>query len=416
MYLPEKTLVLHLLSKDNYRTYGSYLDRKHIDSQFRELGYVYKALDELHELNPEDLTLPELQAFFFHSYPDCDPNVYLTLFTSLSETAIGEETGKAILKQIKERKEALRLSEAAFKFSTGNGTAEAMNEAYTALSAAETAKEDFEFVTDDIEALLDSTVRQSGLRWRLDFLNKSLGSLRKGDFGFLFARPETGKTTILASEISFMLSQLDDDSGPILWFNNEEVSDKVKLRVVQAYFGIDLATLLSNPRKYNEQFNKEVGGKFKIVKDTNIDKKLVERVLKAYPPSLILFDQLPKMKGFAADREDLKIGEISNWARGLAAQYAPTVGVFQAGGIAEGQKWLTMDYVANVTTAAQAEADWILGVGKTHAEGSEALRYLNISKNKLAGDTDSIEALRHGRSEVLIKPTIARYADIVRYD
>lgn len=373
-------------------------------------------MDELHALNPYDLSLDELQAFFFHKYKDADRDLYVGLFESLSEAEIGEATGLAMLKQIKERRESLRLSEAAFKFSNGNGTAEAVAEAYGKLTMAEQAKEEFEFVTDDIEALLDSTVRQSGLRWRLDFLNKSLGSLRKGDFGFLFARPETGKTTFLASEISHMLTQLNDDSGPILWFNNEEVSDKVKLRVVQAYFGIGLDTLLANPKKYNEQFNREVGGKFKIVKDTNIDKKLVERILKAYPPSLILFDQLPKMKGFAADREDLKIGETSNWARGLAAEYAPTVGVFQAGGVAEGQKWLTMDYVANVTTAAQAEADWIVGIGKTHAEGSEALRYLNISKNKLAGDEDSIETLRHGRSEVLIKPTIARYADIIKYE
>jgi hypothetical protein len=111
----------------------------------------------------------------------------------------------------------------------------------------------------------------------------------------------------------------------------------------------------------------------------------------------------------------LKLGAICVWARELAKEYAPAIGVFQADGSAEGQKWLTMDHVANVKTAAQAEGDWILGIGKTHAQEAEYLRYLNISKNKLAGDEDSINSLRHGRTEVLIQPEMARYKDIVRY-
>jgi len=70
----------------------------------------------------------------------------------------------------------------------------------------------------DLSKLHTSQVATPGLRWRLEFLNKSLGSLRKGDFGFIFARPETGKTTLLASEVSKMVEQTD---GDILWFNNE---------------------------------------------------------------------------------------------------------------------------------------------------------------------------------------------------
>ena len=71
----------------------------------------------------------------------------------------------------------------------------------------------------DLEELYQSQIATPGLRWRIDWLNKSLGSLRLGDFGFLFARPEIGKTTFLASEMTHMVSQTD---GDILWFNNEE--------------------------------------------------------------------------------------------------------------------------------------------------------------------------------------------------
>jgi len=84
------------------------------------------------------------------------------------------------------------------------------------------------FVTDDIGEILDETVLTPGLRWRLTSLNKSLGSLRPGDFGFIFARPETGKTTFIADQTAFMAGQLKPEDGPILWFNNEEQGKKVR--------------------------------------------------------------------------------------------------------------------------------------------------------------------------------------------
>src|SRR5690606_3475037 len=95
----------------------------------------------------------------------------------------------------------------------------------------------FEFVTDNIEEILGTVVREPGLKFRLSFLQKALGSLRKGDFGFIVARPETGKTAFICSEVSYMATQLNDDDGPILWFNMEDEGKKVKLRIIQATLG-----------------------------------------------------------------------------------------------------------------------------------------------------------------------------------
>ena len=75
-----------------------------------------------------------------------------------------------------------------------------------------------------------------------------------------------------------------------------------------------------------------------------------------------------------------------------------------------------MEHVANAKTSKQAEADFILGIGKTHEMDAEYVRYLNICKNKLYGDHDSIPELRHGRTEVMIEPQIARYKDIIKYN
>ena len=141
----------------------------------------------------------------------------------------------------------------------------------------------------------------------------------------------------------------------------------------------------------------------------------VEQVVKRLSPGLVIYDQIDKIKGFQNDREDLRLGSIYQWARELAKGSHAAIGVCQADGTAEGVRYLTMEHVANAKTAKQAEADWILGIGRTHDNDGEYIRYFNISKNKLVGDDDSLPELRHGKFEVIIEPTLARYKDVIDY-
>lgn len=390
----------------------------HIRDNYKELHYLYVAVKSLHETFPDtDHDLPTFQAFFFTKYPDCDRELYSELFKTLSETQLDPTVGVGILKQIKRRQQALKLSEGAVKFATGYGDLNAVHDLAKFLEEEyEDDLDEIETVSDDLEFLLAETVQKPGHRWRLNSLNKSLGSLRKGNFGFLFARPETGKTTFLASEVTFMLSNLRDDDGPIIWFNNEQPGNEVMLRVYQAFFGVTLEQLLANPRRYKQEFQERTKGRFKLIDNAAMDRAFIERVCKKLKPSLVIFDQIDKIKGFAADREDLKLGAVYIWARELAKTYCPVIGVCQADGTAENVKWLTMEHVSNAKTSKQAEADWILGIGAIHAEGAQHTRYLNISKNKLLGDPDTMSDLRHGRFETYIEATIARYVDLVKYD
>lgn len=418
MYLPERDLILYLLRHDYFKSYFDYIDLQHIRDNFRELHYLYLAVQSMHREFPDvDHSLADLQTYFFVKYPDCDATMYQGLFQTLAEAPIDPDIGVGILKQIKRRKQALDLSAEAVKFATGYSDLNKVLDCAKFLNEEVSDEEDLiETVSDDLEFLLAETVQKPGLRWRLKSLNKSLGSLRKGNFGFLFARPETGKTTFLASECSYMLTQLKDQSGPIVWFNNEQVGAEVMLRMYQAYFGVTLESLLGNPKRFKREFQDSVQGRFRLIDDANVDRLRVEKICKQLKPSLVIFDQIDKVKGFAADREDLRLGAIYVWAREQAKLYCPVIGVCQADGQAENVKWLTMEHVSNAKTSKQAEADWILGIGQIHAEGAAMSRYLNISKNKLLGDPDTISDLRHGRFETYIEPTIARYVDVMEYD
>lgn len=317
-----------------------------------------------------------------------------------------------VLNTFKERQLSKRIALEALAVAEGRSTTEKLTQLSQQLAEIKQApvvEEETDFVNDNLEDLYSDHIKTPGLRWRLPSLNRMLGSLRKGDFGFLFARPESGKTTFLASEVSYFAEQTSDY---ILWFNNEEQGSKVALRVYQASLGVTTQELYANVEANNKRYEELTGRRVKIVDNAAIHKADVERLIKKYKPALILFDQLDKVKGFTNDREDLRLGEIYQWARELAKMYCPVIAVSQADGSGEGKKWLTMDNVANAKTAKQAEADWILGIGKSHDEGLEYIRHLHASKNKLLGDSDSEPELRHGRIDVLIDPQIARYKDI----
>jgi hypothetical protein len=408
----ELSLLRLLLTNTLYKRYRSLVDDKSLKETFRELSYLYQCLDGLRQTVDHDVSVDELEAYFWAAYPDAKKDLYAGLFTDLRSLQISEDVGEVLLGQIESRKQALKLSEKAFQFSQGLVSLSDVQAAAADLGEAKAADINIDAVSTDLEQLINNVVKTPGLRWRLDSLNKSLGSLRKGDFGFIFARPESGKTTFLASEVSKML---DDATSPILWLNNEEQGEKVMIRIYQAYFGVTLEQLLGNTKQFKKLFNEQVEGRFILVDDAGIDRGRIERIVDKVRPSLIVHDQIDKTKGFKADRDDLVLGAIYQWGRELAKGYCPYLAVCQSDGSGEGQKWLSMANVANAKTSKQAEADFILGIGKTHDEATENIRYLNISKNKLLGDEDSIAAMRHGRFEVLIQPEVARYKDVINY-
>jgi hypothetical protein len=310
---------------------------------------------------------------------------------------------------------ALKLSEEAYRVSAGLSSGEKLVDFFEQIKSGKVDHEYLEPEVNDLDVLLNTAFKEKGLRWRLDFLNKSLGSLRPGDFGFLFKRPESGGTAFCASEVGYMLPQTDRN---VVWFNNEESNHKVQLRVYQAFFGIPIDQLASNPQRYKEVFQEKVGNRFKFFGIDRCNKRDIERIIEELDPALVVYDQLDGVTGFAADRNDLMLGEIYKWARKLTKTGSghAAIAVTQADGTAENTRWLTMQHVSEAKTTKQATADWILGMGKIHDDGAEYVRFLNISKNKLLGDEDSIPELRHGRAEVMIKPEIMQFVDVIKYE
>lgn len=402
----------------NYKLYCNYfnaVDLDYIKSCSRQLERLLVTLEKFHEKFPEKnvQSADELEVFYYSLYPASnqkDREIMEPLFKKLEATTVMNEVAKEYLLEQSKRSRAAKLALTSLRVSEGNLDFSELISQTKDLESLGSIESEYQFVEDDDEDGRPAV----GIRWPWDTLNYMLGSLRKGNFGFIFARPESGKTTLLADFVSKVPIQLGQGAGPILWFNNEQPGREVLHRVVQSYFGLTNNELYADKRKYYQQYLDETEGQIKIVDEAALSKGQVEDLCRRYNPSLIIFDQIDKIRGFVDDRKDLELKEIYQWARELSKEYGPVIGVCQAGGSGEGKKWLTMDDVDNSKTSKQGEADWILGIGKSNQEGMESIRHLHLCKNKLIGDEDTKPELRHGKADILLNADIGQYTDIKR--
>lgn len=415
----DNIIIKLLLNKDLYNKYNKFINLDFYKNNNREVFKILLSLFKLHETHEGDVSIQDLTVFFYTQYPllankPDEKHLIDSTLASVAEVEVSDDV--AIEYLTKHRNQAL-ATEFAIKFLEVANGKEELGTVLGMLNASDLNVEvdaSDDFVSDDLLLLTDNLIASEGLRWRLNTLNKSLGSLRKGDFGFLFARPETGKTTILASEVTYMAIQAREKGlGPVLWLNNEEQGSKVMLRCYQAYFGVTLNDLYTHLDYYKEEYEKALGGFIKIYDNPKIRKADIERLCKELNPSLIICDQIDKIAWPDGERYDLKMKAIYQFARELAKTYAPFIGICQAGGTAEGKKYLDMNDVDSSHTAKQGEADFMIGLGKTNIDGEEFLRYISLCKNKLTGDSDTNPELRHAKMPIRILPDVARYEDML---
>lgn len=273
------------------------------------------------------------------------------------------------------------------------------------------------FVSADLSVIADR-ITSSGYEWRLDALNRSLGPLRTGNFIIVAARVEVGKTTFLASEVSYLAQQLPKDR-PVVWVNNEEESSVVFFRIVQAALGQESKVLIADSKAAMASYTTLMGGdkdKIRVTKDMNNVRDL-ETLFREVNPGLIVFDQLDKVDGFKSDeREDLKLGKIYKWARELARSYGPVIAASQLSASAVEMKdppFIGLDALRGSKTDKPGEADVVITIGKYKEPKSpeeEMIRTINVPKNKLpGGGSKQVESDRHGQFLVTIDPIRARY-------
>ena len=408
--------ILHAFCKDKaaYQKYHKGLPLGYIKTNFKEISKLFSILNLLYtKHNNTSISSEELLATYLASYPvlkDADRAEIDKLIQRIFTAPIPESL-LDLMRTYVQRAQAGEIAVTALAANEGRkGALEALQKAIAAFQEVKEGVDSLPLVSDDLEALLHETVDTPGIPFHLPCLRESLGPLRKGNFGVVFARPEIGKTTWLAQFVTHAVQHVDK---PIIWLNNEQAGNEVKLRLYQALFGVPLSELMANRARYHALYKEKTKGLLFLYDCDTILRSEVEALCEQHSPSLIVIDQLDKIAGGKEeDRRDLTLGNTYIWARGLAKRYCPVVGVSQASDAGEGIKYLTYSHLADSRTAKPAEADFILGIGASHTDDFSLYRYFNISKNKLLGDANTRAEIRHGQFQVILEPEIARFREL----
>jgi hypothetical protein len=264
-------------------------------------------------------------------------------------------------------------------------------------------------------ASIIKTYTTSGYRWRLDALNKSLGPLRKGDHVMFAARVEVGKTTIAASEVTYIAEQMNKtgETRPVIWVNNEEQSDKVVFRVYQAALAMSTADITKDPTGAEGMYDTVIGAtRIRITDGTVNTVSGLDSLFVELNPSLVVFDQLDKVEGFyKTEKEHERLGKLYKWAREIARVYGPVITLSQLSADADDIAYKGgYEALRGSKVDKPGELDVIVTIAKdkTGALPSNA-RILTCTKNKMLGPLD--ESARHGTHQVFIDEIHARYYD-----
>lgn len=354
----------------------------------------------------------ELTTFFLSEYPKLkDQDQYLQIIARIYSLDISDSLATDVIRKLLEVHTANRLVNELLPIVSGQefGLEEKIDSVMEQYKrSADKQREDEPFVNASLSDLFQAKA-SDGLTWRLKGLQDTLGCLSGGTLGHFFARPETGKTTLLHSEASNFVQQLQD-AHPLLWINNEEDANTVKLRFYSAVCGASVDQIKAHMQQAEKVFAERGGHRMKLFDSAAVSVSDVELLCKTWKPRIVLIDQGDKLTykgqdkaGNGADRlkylnEALR--EISKRCNREWKMDMITIG--QADAPAEGKKWLFQTNLDGGKTGKAGAFDYIIGIGKTYIDAEENTRYIHACKNKLTG--------RHEKFIATIDTAKARYS------
>lgn len=239
-----------------------------------------------------------------------------------------------------------------------------------------------------LDAALDEELDTSGIKWRLPCLHKHMRGLRGGDAGIIAAAPDQGKTSFIASEITYLAPQLPDDKC-VVWFNNEGPSLRILPRCVMAALRMTKSELmrLRESNQLSAKYLDAIGGngKIRIISIHNKNTGDIRRILDNVNAGVVVSDMLDNVKGFANDaRNDLALEAKYQWMREMAVEY-DFISLATSQISAEGRTLAFPEgyLLKDSRTGKQGACDFQIMIGSQEKSGFEAIRHIGLPKNKL---------------------------------
>ena len=217
-------------------------------------------------------------------------------------------------------------------------------------------------------------------------LNERLaGGCYRGHHIILFARPEMGKTSMLANMAAgFLLQGLK-----VLYLGNEDPIKDIRLKFLSRIIEWPKEDIIANP-----------GGAYDVAtKTTNYDNLYtmqispgtpweIEQLVKMVQPDVLLVDQLRNInvKGNQSDGVVQHLEAAAKAVRQIGIRNdCLVVSVTQAGDSASGKAVLEMSDCDSSKTGIPAQADVMIGLGASREDEAAMRRVISLPKNKRSG-------------------------------
>lgn len=271
------------------------------------------------------------------------------------------------------------------------------------------------YIDATIDELLQEEFNNEGIEWRLGCLNRSMRKLRPGDFGIIAARPDKGKTSFVASELTHWAAQLPENRSA-LWLNNEGPGRRIIPRLYQSALNLSINDLkeASSRGELVEAFEEAIGGSISRIRVCDIhgyNNGQVEQILANNNPGVIIYDMIDNIHGFGdSARTDLKLESMYQWARERSVKYECIgIATSQISNDGDGLMFPTLGMLKDSKTGKQGACDFQIMIGASNDPMLAGSRYISLPKNKLRLPDSNGNPL----AEVRFDATRSRFMDLL---
>lgn len=382
------------LIKENYLAYHQYLNHELLAKETQEIFFSLKQFFKEHK-DEDNLDIDKLETWFLHFYKKAllpeEKILYTKLFSKMKDL---EDIDEALL--IKELEKKALYEKISDKINNNNP----IEDVYQLILAAEEKinSDEVEVASTDISKLFKDHDVFQGLRWRLDCLNKNVQPINNGLFAVITARVNAGKTSFLASEISYIAQQLKDDEI-IIWVSTEGSKEETKMRLLSCIFGMSLEKIsLLHQKGYSktltEKYLAKLNGRERVLVIDGHGMTIfqIEKFCKKYNTKLLVLDMIDDIPitGLGLNKNSTSVKEYElkyHWARQLSVKLAPVLATSQLK--AKDDKWTPwrqkypyMEDLYGSNVGKQGKAKYIITLGFEQGKDKVPLRYIATPKSK----------------------------------
>lgn len=368
----------------------------------------YMKYPELESVNKNELLmLWDMENPFASQAKKLEMDMYLDEVFESSHEKINQEVMTSYIQNLWERHVGHTI--ATLGLSLSEGDTEAMTKILKLLDDKRSGflPTDFgEPTTKDIESLLSVSDDKNRFSFNLETLSKHVYGIGRGEFGVIFALPETGKSCFAIS-LCCAPGGFCDQGAKVLYLGNEEKSERMMLRAIQSYSDMTMEEITHDPQKAKKLFS-NISDLLTMNDVQDWDLRRIESYVEHIGPDVLILDQGDKIhigNNYSASHERLR--ELFKNLREVAKRRdCALLTISQASAEAKGRTRLSPFDMEGSKIGKAAEVDLIIGIGK-HEAGDvddteiDNSRYLTVSKNKLSG--------WHGTIICEIEPEVSRY-------